>query len=137
MAKISPPLFGEIPYELYKLELLAWEAVTEVTEERRGIVVALSLPNNHDSKIKEKVFESITLDNLKKKDGLQTLITFLDSHLLKDSLEEAWLRFEDFEDCKRQPDESVVTFINEFDRKYQRIKAKGVTIPDNLRLSSF
>ena len=132
MAKISPPLFGEIPYELYKLELLAWEAVTDVAEERRGIVVALSLPNNHESKIKEKVFESITLDSLKDKDGLKTLITFLDGHLLKDSLEEAWLRFEDFEDCKRRQDESVVSFINEFDRKYQRIKAKGVAIPDNL-----
>ena len=89
MAKVSPPTFGGVGYELYKRELQAWEAVTDVAKEKRGIIIALSLPDSHESKIKDKVFESIPLDDLKKENGLETLIQFLDKHLQKDDLEEA------------------------------------------------
>ena len=99
MAKVSPPTFGGVGYELYKRELQAWEAVTDVAKEKRGIIIALSLPDSHESKIKEKVFESIPLGDLKKENGLETLIKFLDKHLKKDDLEEAWQRFEEFEEC--------------------------------------
>ena len=132
MAKVNPPSFGGAGYELYKRKLKAWEAVTEVAKEKRGIIIALSLPDNHESKIKEKVFEGIPLDDLKKEDGLKTLTTFLDTHLQKDDLEEAWQRFEEFEECTKKPSESMTNYIDDFDRKYTRIKDKGVTIPENL-----
>ena len=64
MAKVSPPTFGGVGYELYKRELQAWEAVTDVAKEKRGT---------------------------------QSGIQFLDKHLQKDDLEEAWQRFEEFD----------------------------------------
>ena len=132
MAKVSPPIFGGVSYELYKRELQAWEAVTDVAKEKRGVIIALSLPDSHESKIKEKVFESVPLEDLKKENGLETLIQFLDKHLQKDDLEEAWQRFEEFEECSKTSAESMTKYIDDFDRKYTRIKEKGVTIPENL-----
>ena len=43
MAKVSPPTFGGVGYELYKREL----QVTDVAKENRGIIIALSLPDSH------------------------------------------------------------------------------------------
>ena len=50
------------------------------------MTIALSLPENDKTQIREKVFEQISLDDLKKEDGLDTLILFLDSHLKKMTL---------------------------------------------------
>ena len=46
--------------------------------------MALSLPEDDENKIKDKVFDQIALDELKDEDGLDILITFLDKHLGKD-----------------------------------------------------
>ena len=77
-SKLLPPVFANKTYELFKSQLEAWELVTDLVEEKRGIYIALNLPDNHESKIKEKVFEGNKLADLNKKDGLKTLIAFLD-----------------------------------------------------------
>jgi hypothetical protein len=56
-SKVKPPSFINKNYELYKLELQAWEACTELDKAKRGTFIALSLPDNDDTKIKERVFE--------------------------------------------------------------------------------
>ena len=128
----KPPTFGDKSYELYKLQLLAWEELTDLADDKKGIYIALSLPDNHDTKIKEKVFESLGLDSLKSTSGLKELIEFLDRHLQKESLDEAWDRFEQFEDFSRLPGQNMNSYISEFDRRYERVKIKGLVLPDNL-----
>ena len=54
--------------------------------QKQGVVIALSLPKNDKRQIREKVFDQIRIDDLKKEDGLDTLIAFLDKHLKKDDL---------------------------------------------------
>ena len=54
------------------------------------MAIALSLPEDDQTQIREKVFEQFSLNDLQKEDGLDTLITFLDSHLKKDDLLAAW-----------------------------------------------
>ena len=115
-----------------KLQLEAWEELTDLSPKKRGIFIALNLPDNDETKIKEKVFESLSLDKLKNEQGLKALIGFMDKYLKKDSLEESWTRFEQFEDFRRTTGESVSTFITDFDRRYERVKAKGMKLPDNL-----
>lgn len=70
-------------------------------EEKRGVAIALTLPEDDDSKIREKVFDQIKLEDLKKETGLETLIEFLDKHLAKDDLADSLTKFEDFEDYRR------------------------------------
>ena len=88
--RIDPPNLGSKTYELYRQELLAWREVTELRKEKQGIAIALSLPENDNTQIREKVFDQIPIDDLKEDDGLNTLIAFLDDHLKKDELLTVW-----------------------------------------------
>ena len=99
--KINPPGLCSKSYELYKLQLLAWREVTYICKTKQGIVIALSLPENEEFHIKEKVFKQVSLDDLKKKNGLDILIQFLDKHLKKDDLTDSIEKFEEFDDCLR------------------------------------
>ena len=87
--RIDPPSLDSSPYELYRQELLAWREVTDLRKEKQGIVIALSLPKGHKNQVREKVFEQISLDDLKSDDGLDKLL-FLDERLKKDDLADSF-----------------------------------------------
>ena len=89
-ARIDPPSLRTKAYELYRQELLAWREVTDLRKDKQGMAIALSLPEDDKTQIREKVFEQISLDDLKKEDGLDTLTPFLDSHLKMMTLLTAW-----------------------------------------------
>ena len=132
--KINPPSYNPTlkTYELYKQELLAWREVTELEKKKQGVVIALSLPENDESKIREKVFDQIKLDDLKKDDGLDTLVQFLDKHLAKDDLVDSLEKFEDFEDFKRSEGQSINEYISVFDTKYRKIEKKNMRLPSEI-----
>ena len=132
-SKLVPPVLKEgKSYELFKAQLEAWELVTDVPDEKRGIFIALHLPENHPTKIHELVFEGIPKADLNKKGGLQTLIKFLDKHLLKDKAEDRMMKWRDFKRCVRVESEPIQTFITNFDQKYERVKAGGSAFPGDL-----
>jgi hypothetical protein len=85
--RINPPVLTKgKKYERFKQELLAWREITELRKEKQGIAIALSLPEDDESQIREKVFDQIQIEDLKSDDGLTILIGFLDQHLAKDDL---------------------------------------------------
>ena len=131
--KINPPKYNSLKsYELYKQELLAWKEITELAKEKRGVAIALTLPEEDESKIREKVFDQIKLDDLKKETGLETLIAFLDKHLAKDDLADSLTKFEEFEDYRRSETQSIVDYIGVFDANYRRIEKKGMNLPPEI-----
>lgn len=126
--KINPPIFSKSKsYELYKQELLAWSEITDLDKQKRGVAIALTLPEDDESKIREKVFDQIKLDDLKKDTGFDTLLEFLDKHLA-DSLE----KFEEFEDLKRAEGQTINEYIAVFDSKYCKIEKKNMTLPPEI-----
>ena len=126
--KINPPIFSKSKsYELYKQELLAWSEITDLDKKKRGVAIALTLPEDDESKIREKVFDQIKLDDLKKDTGFDTLLEFLDKHLA-DSLE----KFEEFEDLKRAEGQTINEYIAVFDSKYCIIEKKNMTLPPEI-----
>ena len=126
--RISPPEFSKSKsYERYKQEIAAWREVTDLQKEKRGIAIALSLPENDN--IREKVFDELDINDLKKADGLDTLIQFLDLHLGKDDLADSLEKFEDFEDFSREKGQSIANFISLFDQKYHKIAKKDMALP--------
>jgi hypothetical protein len=127
--KINPPEFKNKAYDRYKQELNAWKEITELPKKKQGIAVALTLPEEHDSGIREKVFDEMTLDDLKDDDGLKKLITFMDSKLGKDDLTDSLEKFEDFENFVRGTDQNIVEFIAKFDQKYNKLKKKDMSLP--------
>ena len=69
---------------------------------------------------REKAFSEIRLDNLKKKDGLDTLIKFLDKHLKKDELNDIIEKVEAFENFQRAEGQSITKCIASFDLTTER-----------------
>ena len=132
--RIDPPTLGSEPYEMYKQELLAWREVTDLRKEKQGIVIALSLSKNDKTQIREKVFDQISIEDLKKEDGLDTLIGFLDKHLKKDDLADSLEKFGDFEDFQRIEGMSMswVEYIASFDSKYRKIEKLKMTLPPEI-----
>ena len=131
--KINPPVFGKGKnYERFKQELLAWREITDLSKEKQGIAVALTLPENDETQIREKVFDQLRLDELKNYDGLNVLINFLDQHLAKDDLTDSLEKFEDFEDFKRLEAQSINEFVAMFDSKYRKIEKKNMTLPPEI-----
>ena len=127
-----PSLSGNKSYEQYRLELDLWESITEVAKVKQGGTVAFSLPDDHESRIREKVFNEIKLEDLNKEAGLETLKAFLDKCLKKDDLTDRWLKYDDFDECKRSDGQSVDEFIIKFDEKYNKIKKGGSQIPQDI-----
>ncbi|CAG2239162.1 unnamed protein product [Mytilus edulis] len=131
--RINLPSFNKSKsYELYKQELLAWSEITDLDKKKRGIAVALSLPEDDETKIREKVFDQIVLDDLKKDTGLNTLVDFLDKHLAKDDLADSLEKFEDFEDYTRPEGQSINEYVAYFDSKYRKIEKKNMKLPSEI-----
>ena len=61
--------------------------------EKRGTVVALGLPDEHSSHIKDKVFDQLGVKVFTTQYGLKKLIEFMDKHLLKNEPEDAFEKF--------------------------------------------
>ena len=76
VVKLEPPTFisDKKSYEAYKRELKVWSIATSLEKSKQALVVALSLPEEHDSNIKEKVFSELDTDDLNTDDGLKILI---------------------------------------------------------------
>lgn len=117
-------------YSLYKKELQLWDISTNVADEKKPPhIVLYSLPEKDESRIREKVLCDVPMDTLKQADGLKELIKYLDIHLAKDSLSEAWMHYRDYEDYKRS-DETILQYVNNFDHKYKQVENSGaLTIP--------
>lgn len=131
MAKIvNPPSFTKTKgYERYKQEILAWSSVTDLAKDKRGVVVALSLPENDESGIRERVFDEVDIAELQTNDGLSKLIAFMDKVLGKDDLADSLEKYEDFEEYQRSKDQTVAEFITKFDQKYKKIDKLDMKLP--------
>ena len=116
---VPPPSLKGKPYEQYRIELDLLESITEVAAEKRCGTVAFSLPEDHESHIREKVFNEIPLADMNKAEGLKTLTTFMDGVLKKDDITDRWIKYDDFDECKRGDRQSMDEFLVNFDEKYK------------------
>ena len=83
----NPPTFKKgMSYELYRQQVLVRAEVTEIEQSKKGIVVALSLPNEDQSYVQERTFDQISLHDLKAGDGLAVLLNFVDEHFGNDDI---------------------------------------------------
>lgn len=131
--KLALPKLGECAsYDHYKNELLAWSEFAGVPASRKAGLVVFSLPHNHESKIREKIFQSISVEKLKEEDGFQKIIEYMDTIFKKDVLVEAWQKFDNFENLKRKPQQEMVSFINDFDIAHNELVKLDLKIPKSL-----
>ena len=130
--KINPPDLSSGNYELYKEKLLAWQMVTDISVDKQGIVIALTLPNDDKHKIQEEVFSQIGREKLSQENGLDTLINFLDSKLMKDDLSDSLEKFEEFEDFQRVNGQNITEYIAAFDSRYRKMEKFKIKLPSEI-----
>ena len=126
--KFCPPVLGD-NYERYKQELEAWRTVTEIPKKKQGIAIALTLPEEHSSGIRGRVFEEIPLTQLNKGTGLDTVIQFMNKHLGKDEITDTYEKFADFEDYQRADQVKISEYVANFHQKYHRIERLNMKLP--------
>ena len=77
--KTTPLISDKKPYSRWVEEVKAWTELTPITPDKQDLAIALSLPEDDSISIRDKVFNELSLENLKKQDGVKTLITFMDN----------------------------------------------------------
>ena len=101
---IQPPDLNDCKsYEAFKREVKAWADVTDLAKKKQGNYIALSLPNKSKfgDDLKERVFEKLSLEELKEESGLDKVINFLDEELGKNAVDDIIEKWEDFDNYKR------------------------------------
>ena len=129
-SKIPIPKFSsDKPYERYKQEIKAWSKTTSTEGKKQGLSVALSLPEDDPSNIRDKVFNELDLDTLEVDDGITVFLNYMDKQFGRDDLTVMYEKYIDFDRCKRKKGQKINEFILEFEQKYNACakRAKGTT----------
>ena len=64
--------------------------------------------------------------------GLDTLINFLDSKLMKDDLSDSLEKFEEFEDFQRVNGQNITEYIAAFDSRYRKMEKFKIKLPSEI-----
>ena len=121
----SPPVLDkidEIADWLREIEI--WQCVTDIEEKKQGPVVYLSLTD----KIR-KSCNNISVSDLNKDNGLNTLITKIKTLYAKDINALAYMAYDQFENFKRPDEMTIVDYINEFERLNNKIRQFDMVLP--------
>ena len=120
----SPPVLDKIDeIEDWLREIEIWQCVTDIEEKKQGPVVYLSLPD----KIRKSC--NISVSDLNKDNGLNTLITKIKTLYAKDINALAYMAYDQFENFKRTDEMTIVDYINEFERLNNKIRQFDMVLP--------
>ena len=128
---VTPPDLNACKtYEAFKREITAWASVTDLAKSKQGNYVALSLPNKSQfgNDLRERVFENLSPGILSADDGLQKVIDFLDKELGKDAIDDVIEKWDEFDSCRKESEQSLEDFIAEYEMKSNRVKATGTSL---------
>ena len=91
----SPPPFDKNKdnYPKWKKKFNLWQTITVLEKEKRGSILVLRL----DDETQESVLESVSSEDLQSNQGVDKVITYLDSVFLKDTWFTELQLYEDFE----------------------------------------
>ena len=127
-SKAPPPMRSDLPYSEWKHEVKVWKSfMSTIDKNRLGPALFLSLEGSARDAARE-----IAPEDLEKENGFDTLITKLDSLFLKDENNSAFEAYDIFERYQRPQDMDIFTYINAFERLYQKAKNFKLELPDGV-----
>ena len=109
-----------------------WVEICGEAEEKQGVILALSLPEKDQSRIREQVMEELSLSKLKTPTGVSVLLTFIESKVGMDDMEDSLNKYEEFKNCRRKDGQDICDYIHEFEQKYHRIVKKSIGLPQEI-----
>uniref|UniRef100_A0AAV2KYC4 Integrase catalytic domain-containing protein n=1 Tax=Knipowitschia caucasica TaxID=637954 RepID=A0AAV2KYC4_KNICA len=121
-----PPKFDEArPYECWKNEVSIWRLVTELDKTKQALAVALGL----EGRARETALE-ISVVDLNKDDGMETLLAKLDAVFLIEEKDRAYEAYSHFDSITKGSALSMADYIIDFEQRYNRMKKYNMTLPD-------
>ena len=126
---IRDPLPMSEPYADWKNEILIWsDYIQDKTPlEKQGLALFLSL--NGDAR---KAAAKVKLEDMKKNDGLQTVLKELDKFFLKDADREAFLAYDRFHSFVRPTGMSIKDFLIKFELMRNTCITHDIEIADKI-----
>ena len=137
--RIQPPDLEECKsFDVYLTKLAVWEATTPAEKSKRGALIAASLPNNsvkYKKHLQDKFFEQVDGSKLVTDQGLDLVKTFLKKELGESDLYKSVRVWNELENCKQKPGESIDVFLDRFERCYRLVTASSTSanIPAEIR----
>ena len=112
-----------------------WSAVTDVPKEKQGNLIALSLPNESKfgNNIKERVLERLSVSELGKEKGLESLVKFLDEELASDATTDLVNKWDEWFDFVRKPNQTIDQFIGDYELLVSRLEAAGQKLSEEIK----
>ena len=124
----TPPAFKKgDDYDKWCKKIRIWQAFTNLEAKRQGPALFLALQDDAQDAVLE-----LDADKIKGIDGVEQIITCLDSLFKKDKTQCAFEALETFESYKRPKDLPITDFCNEFERLYNKTKTYGTTLSDDV-----
>ena len=126
----APPTLGdnaETSYETWKKEIQIWQMYTSIEKTKQAPAIFLTLTGQSREAILEMDINVLNTD-----EGVEKLITKLDSLYLKDSQHSAYEAYDKFEKFSRPSSMLMNDYIIEFERLYNRLKNYKMTLPDGV-----
>ena len=127
--KTPPPFDRNVDdYEKWKKKFTLWQSITDVTNDKQGGLIILRL----DDRTQDSIMEAMKTEDINKENGADLVIAQLDTIFQKDKTVTAYEAYEEFETFKRPEGMSMAEYISEFEKKWNKTKAKGTALSDNV-----
>ena len=127
--KVPPAFTVSKSYNRWIEEIKVWQALTELEKKKQGLAIALSLPEEGQNSVRDKVFSEISANVLNADDGVTKLIEFLDKIFKKDELSEAYETYVEFDRFRRSKVSSMEDYVIEFEKLYNKTKKFKMELP--------
>ena len=105
-------------------EIEIWQLVTTIEKAKQGPLVYLSLQGKA-----RKACQALSIEELGAEDGLAKLVAKLKELYSADKDQQMFTAYKKFETCKRSNEQSIVDYINEFDRLYNKLISFHMELP--------
>ena len=122
----APPAFvKDADYEQWKKKMEMWQIVTSIEVKKQGAALYLVLDSDSQAALSQLTTAQINCD-----DGVKNIIKVLDGLYLKDKIQRATEALESFFGYERDGKMTITEYINEFDKRYGKMKAYNNTVSD-------
>ena len=125
--KAPPAMRDGLSYENWKKEISIWQRFTKVEKKKQGLAIFLSL----EGEARETVLD-IPIDELDEDEGSSKVLAKLDKLYLKDKIHLAYQAYHIFAKFQRNTEMNMDTYINEFEKLYNKAKSYEMALPDGI-----
>ena len=132
LSKVPVPVFKGENYEMYEHQVEVWAEVCGVEKAKQASILWLTLPDDHASDIKAKIYNEIK-DDLKTDEGVTKFLGVMAKAFKPAEQNQVLKLFLDFfVNMKKNNKETIMEFVTRFDKTANAAKKKGMEMSQTI-----